>query len=86
MLTRRKQAPTFLYTDTPILQILQELKEAYGIEIHYNKEALANCQLTSSMAKESFEEKLNIICTAIGATYDTIDGQIIINGGDCQSP
>lgn len=84
--TRPKKSPAFVYNDTPIPQVLQELKEAYGIEIRYNREALANCQLNSSMTNESFEQKLTIICATVGATYEIIDGQVIINGGNCQQP
>ncbi|GAB2561409.1 FecR family protein [Spirosoma aerophilum] len=83
--TRQKKAPPFVYNDTPIPQVLQELQEAYGIDIRYNKEALANCQLNSSMTNESFEQKLTIVCATVGATYEIIDGQVIINGGNCQS-
>ena len=81
---RKKATPSFVYNDTPITQVLQELKEAYGIDILYDKEALANCQLNSSMANESFEQKLMIVCATVGATYETIDGQVVINGGNCQ--
>lgn len=41
--TRQKKGPSFVYNDTPIPQVLQELKEAYGVDIRYNREALANC-------------------------------------------
>ena len=82
--TRQKKAPSFVYNDTPITQVLQELEEAYSIDIQYNKEALVNCQLNSSMADESFEQKLMIVCATIGATYEIIDGQVVINGGNCQ--
>ncbi len=82
--TLQKKAPSFVYNDTPIPQVLKELQEAYGIDIRYTKEALANCQLNSSMTDESFEQKLTIICATVGATYEIIDGQVIINGGNCQ--
>ncbi|GAB4021252.1 FecR family protein [Spirosoma koreense] len=81
---RQKKTPAFVYNDTPIPQVLRELKEAYGIDIRFNEEALANCQLNSSMTNESFEQKLNIICRTIGATYEIIDGQVLISGGNCQ--
>ncbi|XWW45373.1 FecR family protein [Fibrella sp. USSR17] len=84
--TKQKKAPAFVYNDTPIPQVLQELTEAYGVDIRYNKEALANCQLNSSMASESFEQKLGIVCATIGASYEIIDGQVVINGGGCQQP
>jgi transmembrane sensor len=83
---RQRKIPSFVYNDTPIPQVLQELKEAYGVDIRYNQEALANCQLNSSMTSESFEQKLTIVCATVGATYEIIDGQVIINGGSCQQP
>lgn len=81
---RLKQATPFVYNETPISQVLQDLKEAYGIDILYNKEALIACQLTSSMDGLSFDQKLMIICKTVGATYDVIDGQVVINGGNCR--
>lgn len=81
---QRSATPIFTYSDTPIPQVIQELQDAYGIEIRYNKDALANCQLTASLQNEPFDNKLRIICATVGATYDTVDGQIVINGGSCQ--
>ncbi|AKD56010.1 FecR family protein [Spirosoma radiotolerans] len=81
---RLKQSAAFVYNETPISQVLKEVKEAYGIDILYNKEALVDCQLTSSMDGLSFDQKLTIICKTVGATYDIIDGQVVINGGNCQ--
>lgn len=79
-----KKSVAFVYNETPISQVLREVKEAYGIEILYNKEALIDCQLTSSMDGLSFDQKLTIICKTVGATYHIIDGQVVINGGSCQ--
>ncbi|GAB3804399.1 FecR family protein [Spirosoma humi] len=81
---RTKQSAAFVYNETPISQVLKDVKEAYGIDILYNKEALIDCQLTSSMDGLSFDQKLLIICKTVGATYDIIDGQVVINGGSCQ--
>ncbi|OIN58615.1 FecR family protein [Arsenicibacter rosenii] len=80
----RKKTPSFVYNETPISQVLRDIKEAYGIDIHYNKEALENCQLNSTMTNETFKQKLTIVCATIGATYEIIDGQVVINGGSCQ--
>nr|WP_293841562.1 FecR family protein [uncultured Arsenicibacter sp.] len=80
----RRKTPLFVYNDTPISQVLRDIKEAYGIDIHYNKEALENCQLNSTMTNETFKQKLTIVCATIGATYEIIDGQVVINGGDCR--
>jgi ferric-dicitrate binding protein FerR (iron transport regulator) len=80
----RTMTPAFTYTDTPIPQVIQELQDAYGIDIRYNKDVLANCQLTASLLNEPFVSKLRIICATVGATYDMVDGQVVITGGSCQ--
>ncbi|GAB3745726.1 FecR family protein [Spirosoma pomorum] len=83
-ITPRKKLATFNYNETPISQVFQELQDAYGINIRYNKEAFAQCQLTASLARETFEEKLAIICKTVEATYEIIDGQVVISGTGCQ--
>lgn len=80
----RTATPAFTYTDTPIPQVIEDLQNAYGIDIRYNKDALAGCQLTASLVDEPFASKLRIVCATVGATYDLVDGQVIVNGGSCQ--
>lgn len=82
--TPRQRSAPFTYSETPIAQVLDDLQTAYGVIIRYNKDALQSCQLTASLANESFAQKLDIICKTIGATSESIDGQIVISGGSCQ--
>ncbi len=77
--------PTFIYDETPVVAVLDEISKAYGVEIIFNREMMQSCQLTSSMEEESLQDKLNIICKSIGTTYEIIDAQIIINSKMCQS-
>lgn len=82
--TMKRQPVHFSYDETPIAQVFQDLKDAYGIDIRFNQEALVNCQLSASLEAESFEQKLDIICKTVGATYEVLDGQVIVSGGNCQ--
>jgi transmembrane sensor len=82
--TIQPQITRFTYDDTPLTKVFQDIEQAYGITIRYNQEALANCQLNASLVAEPFEGKLAVICKTFGATYEIIDGQVIINGGRCQ--
>ncbi|QDK77699.1 DUF4974 domain-containing protein [Spirosoma sp. KCTC 42546] len=82
--TVKKQSVHFSYDETPIARVFQDLKDAYGIDIRFNQEALVHCQLSASLEAESFEQKLDIICKTVGATYEILDGQVIVNGGNCQ--
>lgn len=76
--------PVFIYDEIPISKVFEDIEKAYGITIRYNKESLEGCQLSASLNHESFDEKLEIICKTVKATYQKFDGQIIINGGSCE--
>jgi hypothetical protein len=55
----------------------------YHIRIQYNKDSLQQCRLTTSLDEERLNDKLDIICRAINATYHTEGDAIVIQGGRC---
>jgi len=63
------KAISFNFDETPVASIFQTLENAYGIPIHYDEKAFSKSIVTTSLSDETFEEKLKIICAAIGATY-----------------
>lgn len=83
LISKNVQKPSFIYDETPVVTVLDEIAKAYGVEIVFNREIMNSCQLTSSMEEESLQDKLNIICKSIGASYEIIDAQIIINSKEC---
>jgi len=72
------------YDATPVANIFQVVEENYGIDIVYDEAALSSCSLTTSMAEEGLYERIEIICQAIGAKYEMIDGKIIVTSLGCQ--
>ena len=71
--------------DIPITTMLKNLTEAYEINIVFDAELLKHCTINAPGIKsESFYEKLDMICKAIGARYEIIDGQIIIQSNGCE--
>jgi transmembrane sensor len=72
------------YEDTPVQQVFTQLSKAYGISIVYDAELLHKCTVTADLKGETFYHKLDLICRAIGAGYEVIDGQVIIQSGGCQ--
>lgn len=57
--------------------ILDALSKAYGVPIEYDDRQLASCSLTTFIDKsEDIYKRLDIICDAIGATYQ-VEGVII---------
>lgn len=74
----------FHFEETPVVEIFQTLENAYGIPLHYNKQVFSACMITTSLADETFEEKLKIICEAIGATYKIDGNGVYIDGKPCK--
>lgn len=74
----------FVFENEPIANVFTTLEKAYGIEIIFNEDTMKKCYLTVPLGKESMQEKLRIICQAIGADYEVIDANIVINSSGCQ--
>jgi len=72
------------YEDVPIATVFKNMSEAYEINIVFDAELLKHCTINAPGIKsESFYQKLDLICKAIGAKYEIIDGQIIIQSNGC---
>jgi transmembrane sensor len=72
------------YEDAPIDKVFDELGRDYGINIVYDNDLLKKCTVTADLANESFYHKLDLICRAIGAKYEVIDAQVVIQSNGCQ--
>ena len=72
------------YEDARLVAVFNELSKAYGIGIVYDSELLEKCTVTADLKNETFYHKLDLICSAIGATYEVIDGQVVIQSNGCQ--
>ena len=75
---------SFNYYDTPANVIFEELQQAYGVQFIYDKGLFKDCAVTAALADEPLKEKLSLICQAIEATFEIIDGQIVIQGVGCK--
>jgi len=74
----------FDFDDTPAPNVFQQLQDAYGITILRDDEALSSCSISASLGNEPFFEKLGIICRIINASYQVIDGNVVINAKGCK--
>jgi transmembrane sensor len=82
----RSAAPAipFSFDETPVGEIFKKLENAYGIPLHYDEKTFSACAITTSLADETFEEKLKIICEAIGAAYRIDQQGVWIEGHPCK--
>lgn len=74
---------SFEFDDTPLSKVFQLLEQAYGVDIVYDEELLANCPLTASLTDEPLFEKIKLICLSIDAQYEIIDAQIVLSAKGC---
>ena len=72
-----------IFDEEPIINILQNIEQTYGIEIQYDEAILANCRITTAFLNEGLYERLDILSKAIGGTYRVEDTQIIFQSKGC---
>jgi ferric-dicitrate binding protein FerR (iron transport regulator) len=74
----------FDFKNTALVQVVQTLEKAYGIELFFENELLKNCTLTGNLDGLEMYEKLDVICQSLGATYQVQGTRIVLNGKGCQ--
>lgn len=75
---------SFNFEEAPVVEIFKKLETAYGVPIRYDQKTFSACVLTTSLADETFEEKVKIICAAIGATYQIGPDGVLVEGKPCK--
>ena len=73
-----------LYVDVPLEKVFDQLSRNFGINIVFDSELLKKCTITADLRNVPFYEKLELICKAIEARYEIIDGQVVIQTNGCQ--
>ena len=72
-------AASFQFHETPVKKVFEAIQSEYGVHILFDEEVFSNCSLTATFANESFYDKLNIIVKAINASYELVDGNVVIS-------
>ena len=72
-----------IFDDKPVSQVFKKLQEIYGIVIVYDAEIISNCIITTQFSDENLKQRMNAICQAIGASYEMVDGRIVISSKGC---
>jgi hypothetical protein len=75
----------FIFEDSPMSQVFRSLEKAYGVDIVYDENVMKRCPLTATLTDLTLYEKLDVICKAIEARYEIIDGKIVIQGKGCKN-
>jgi transmembrane sensor len=74
----------FEFKDVSAVKVFETIQKAYGVTIVYDEDLLKSCPVTASLTDEPLYGKLDLICQAIEAEYQLIDGQIVISSKGCK--
>jgi transmembrane sensor len=83
-LTKEAPLDVFKYEEVPLPSILRELEKTYGIPVQFDEENFQSCKITATLSNESLYEKLDVLCKAVAASYEIVDGQIVLSGKGCR--
>ena len=73
------------FEEAPVSEIFEALEKAYGVDIEFDKAIFSSCELTTVISDDGLYNRLEIICDAIGTTYQLEDERIVISGTGCNS-
>jgi transmembrane sensor len=74
----------FTFEDTRLPAVLALLKKRYALDFILENDALRHCAVTADLNDLPLFTQLELICSAIGARYETRGADIFINGKGCQ--
>ncbi|TGD79427.1 FecR family protein [Hymenobacter wooponensis] len=74
---------SFAFDDRPVPEVLAALQKAYGVNIEYDAAALASCNVTLNLQDASLFAKLDVLCKALGASYEKQDTHILFRSAGC---
>ncbi len=72
-----------VFEETSLQTVLTFLEKNYGIEIITENEALYNCLFTGALSQQDLYTRLDVVCQAVGATYEIKGTRILIKGSGC---
>lgn len=71
------ESQDFEFRRTPLAEVFAALEKTYGIDIQFDSKAIAHCTLTAKLGDEPVYEKLDLICAAVNARYETLGSSVV---------
>jgi ferric-dicitrate binding protein FerR (iron transport regulator) len=68
----------FIYNETPLYRVLNDLENIYELEIVLENEKLRNCLFTGDLTGQNLFNKLEGICLVFNATYEIKGTKILL--------
>ena len=73
----------FEFERANLLDVLNKIQQVYGVEIVLENDNFNKCIFSGELNSENLFEKLDIICTAINATYEVSGTKVLVKGKGC---
>jgi len=84
LLSLSAQKLSFVFDDVPVSEIMSTIEKAYGVKIVYDEELLDGCKVTAHLTDEPLYDKIHLLCQALNASYEVIDGVIVLHTKGCK--
>ena len=78
ILSKEIAQKAFTFEDASFSEVIEKIEKAYGVYVEYDHNKLGNINLTASLSDKPLDEKIKLICKAINASCQFIDGRIVI--------
>jgi transmembrane sensor len=77
------QPITVMFRDTPLNQVVEQLRKKFNIEILLSNPEMATCQVSADFEQQSLPVIMEMLCTTLDASYTMSDKAITLTGVPC---
>jgi transmembrane sensor len=74
----KKDEAHFVYNETPLYKVLDDLQDTYELEIVLENDKIRNCQFNGDLTGQTLFNKLEGICLVFNATYEIKGTKILL--------
>lgn len=85
LLSSPLQLPTFVFEETSLQEVLEQLQACYGVDILIGTPLLGDCMFTGDLGGLGLYEQLDHLCEVIHAQYVIRGTAIFITGNGCSA-
>jgi ferric-dicitrate binding protein FerR (iron transport regulator) len=78
------KAVDFVFSDTPISEIIKSIEGTYSIDVIMENDASHSCTFTGDVSMMELYDILDVICKSTGTNYEVKGTKILITGRACE--
>jgi len=78
-----KQKPDFAFNETPLVDVLNHMRNVYKIDIIVGNPLLNDCIFTGDLNGLDMYSQLDLICDVLGAHYEIRGPAVFVHGQSC---